>query len=95
MPTRLREPAVERLLGAAARCPTRGLELVVYRSETAGSGAVTADFELNLNAGPGMGVRVEYEPAPGEGHWFAIDRSVLFRSGSVSRSAASANARAS
>jgi Domain of unknown function (DUF4111)/Nucleotidyltransferase domain len=81
MPTRLRALAVERLLRAAARCPTRGLELVVYRSKTAGSGAVTADFELNLNAGPEMQSRVEHEPPPGEEHWFAIDRSVLAQAG--------------
>jgi len=81
MPTRLRALAAERLLRAAGRCPTRGLELVVYRSETAGSGTVTADFELNLNAGPQMRSRVEHEPTPGEEHWFAIDRSVLAQAG--------------
>jgi aminoglycoside adenylyltransferase-like protein/nucleotidyltransferase-like protein len=82
MPARLRELAVERLLPEAARCPTRGLELVVYRSATARSGSVKPDFELNLNAGPEMPVRVDQGgAAAGQGHWFAIDRSILAQAG--------------
>ncbi len=82
MPARLRELAVERLLPEAARCPTRGLELVIYRLATARSGSVEADFELNVNAGPAMPVRVEHGgAAPGQGHWFPIDRSMLAQAG--------------
>jgi Domain of unknown function (DUF4111)/Nucleotidyltransferase domain len=82
MPAHLRELAVERLLPEAARCPTRGLELVIYRSATARSGSVEADFELNLNAGPEMPVRVEHGgAAAGQGHWFPIDRSMLAQAG--------------
>jgi hypothetical protein len=82
MPARVRKLAVERLLPEAARCPTRGLELVIYRLATARSGSVEADFELNLNAGPAMPVRVEHGgAAPGQGHWFPIDRSMLGQAG--------------
>jgi hypothetical protein len=81
VPARVKELAVERILAEAARCPTRGLELVVYLSATADSGKVTSEFELNLNAGPGMRVRVEHEAAAEEGHWFPIDRSMLAQAG--------------
>jgi Nucleotidyltransferase domain/Domain of unknown function (DUF4111) len=81
MSARLQELAVERLLSEAARCPTRGLELVIYRLATARSGSVEPEFELNLNAGPKMQLRVEHETAAGEGHWFPIDRSMLAQAG--------------
>jgi streptomycin 3"-adenylyltransferase len=82
MPAHLRELAIERLLPEVARCPTRGLELVIYRLATVRSGSVDADFELNLNAGPEMPVRVEHGGAtPGQGHWFPIDRSMLAEAG--------------
>jgi aminoglycoside adenylyltransferase-like protein/nucleotidyltransferase-like protein len=82
VPARLRELAIERLLPEAARCPTRGLELVIYRSATVRSGSVQPDFELNLNAGPGMPVRVDHgTAAAGQGHWFPIDRSILAQAG--------------
>jgi hypothetical protein len=58
-------------------CPARKLELVVYSSESARSPSVEAAFELNLNTGSGERFRADREAQPGEGHWFAIDRSVL------------------
>jgi hypothetical protein len=61
----------------ALACPARGLELVVYTAEFAGSASSEPGFELNLNSGAGMSFRVDREPQPGERHWFAIDRSVL------------------
>jgi hypothetical protein len=81
MLTPVKQVAVERLLAEAARCPTRGLELVIYRSATARSGSVDPGFELNLNAGPGMAERIDDRPDPGEGHWFPIDRSMLAQAG--------------
>lgn len=64
-------------------CPARRLELVVYRLDTARSGAAAPDFELNLNTGAGLPLSVESRRAPGKvaGHWFAIDRSVLAQAG--------------
>jgi predicted nucleotidyltransferase len=80
----VREPLAE---GAAAEilaavghdalpAPARKLELVVYTEEAARSQSVEPSFELNLNTGPGE-LRVDLAAEPGEGHWFAIDRSVL------------------
>ena len=57
-------------------CPARKLELVVYLLDAAASPSVEPSFELNLNTGP-CEVRVDLAPQPGEGHWFAIDRSIL------------------
>ena len=61
----------------ALTCPARGLELVVYTAELAGSANTEPGFELNLNSGAGMSFRADRAPQPGERHWFAIDRSVL------------------
>ena len=57
--------------------PARGLELVLYPLQTARAGGVEPGFDLNLNSGRGLEFRSDLEPVPGEGHWFAIDRSVL------------------
>ena len=61
----------------ALACPARGLELVVYTAELAGSASTEPGFELNVNSGAGMSFRADREPQPGERHWFAVDRSVL------------------
>jgi hypothetical protein len=58
-------------------CPARGLELVVYTLESAGTGTVEPGFELNLNTGASMPFRADHQSRAGERHWFAIDRSVL------------------
>jgi hypothetical protein len=80
----LAEDAAAEILAAvgheALPCPARKLELVVYTAESARSPSVEPGFELNLNTGPGE-LRVDLAPQPGEGHWFAIDRSVLARHG--------------
>ena len=57
--------------------PAHGLELVLYPVETARVGGVEPGFDLNLNTGRGLDFRADLEPVAGEGHWFAIDRSVL------------------
>jgi aminoglycoside adenylyltransferase-like protein/nucleotidyltransferase-like protein len=77
----LRQQVVERLRHESLRCPARGLELVIYRRETASSGSITADFELNLNTGSQLPLRIDSRAAPGEGHWFPIDRSMLSQAG--------------
>jgi hypothetical protein len=80
----LGEAVAAEILGAVGHeslpCPARKLELVVYTAESARSPSVVPSFELNLNTGPGE-LRVDLAPQPGEGHWFAIDRSVLARHG--------------
>ena len=57
--------------------PARGLEFVLYPLQTARARGVEPGFDLNLNTGPGLDFRADLEPVAGEGHWFAIDRSVL------------------
>jgi hypothetical protein len=65
----------------ATRCPARKLELVVYRLETARSGAPTRDFELNLNAGADTPLHADHDVSEVAGHWFSIDRSVFAQAG--------------
>ena len=77
----VRQQVVERLRHDSLPCPARGLELVIYRRETACSGSVTSDFELNLNTGSRLPTRIDSRAAPGEGHWFPIDRSMLSQVG--------------
>lgn len=76
----LAQEAVAEILAAvgheALPCPARKLELVVYTEAAARSPSVEPSFELNLNTGPGE-LRADVAPEPGEGHWFAIDRSIL------------------
>jgi predicted nucleotidyltransferase len=67
-------------VGELPAAPARGLELVIYRLETARSSSAATTFELNLNLGPGMEERVDYDTASVPGHWFPIDRSILAQS---------------
>lgn len=77
---------VKRSLVAALRheslpCPARGLELVVYRAEVAGSGGAEPGFEVELNTGARMAFRATIDPADrpaADGQfWYAIDRGIL------------------
>ena len=61
--------------------PARKLELVIYTQAAARSTSTEPAFELNLNTGENEPFRADLTPQPGEGHWFAIDRSVLGRNG--------------
>jgi Domain of unknown function (DUF4111)/Nucleotidyltransferase domain len=77
----LRRQVVERLRHESLLCPAQALELVIYRWETARSGSVKADFELNLNTGSELPLQVDWRARAGEGHWFPIDRSILAQAG--------------
>jgi Nucleotidyltransferase domain len=70
-----------RLRHEALPCPARGLELVVYRLETARSDGANADFELNLNSGRDLEARIDRRPGSVATHWFPIDRSILAGAG--------------
>lgn len=76
---------VERLRHESLPCPARGLELVVYRRDVAGSGTPEPGFEVELNSGPRMPFRATYAPAErpaADGlFWYALDRSILHQSG--------------
>lgn len=77
-------PAAKQLLAARLGDqipPARGLELVVYRFETARSSSAGAGFELNLNIGAELAPRVDRAPGSVPGHWFPIDRSMLAQGG--------------
>ena len=81
---RLDEGVAAEILAAVGHeslpCPARKLELVVYTQDAARSPSVEPRFELNLNTGQGE-LRVDLAPQADEGHWFAIDRSVLAQRG--------------
>jgi nucleotidyltransferase-like protein len=82
---RLDEGVADRIVDALRHeslpSPARKLELVVYTEAAARKTSTEPDFELNLNTGPDEQFRADLAPQPGEGHWFAIDRSVLARNG--------------
>jgi hypothetical protein len=77
----LRNGVADRIVAAlrheALPCPARKLELVVYREDAVSSPSVEPSFELNLNTGAHEPFRAETDPQPGDGHWFAIDRTIL------------------
>jgi Domain of unknown function (DUF4111) len=62
---------------AILRCPTRGLELVVYSGAEASNPGWPPRFELNLNAAPRMPFHASFDPASEPTHWFVIDLAVL------------------
>jgi hypothetical protein len=83
----LAEGVAERIVEVARHetlpCPARKLELVVYSAAAAQSGSIEPAFELNINTGANEPLRVDLGPRVGEGHWFAIDRSILAAHGRV------------
>jgi hypothetical protein len=81
----LTDAAADRIVARASHealsCPARGLELVVYTSAAAGSGAAEPGFELNFNTGAVMETRIDRDPEVEDAHWFAIDRAILAQAG--------------
>lgn len=80
-----KQELVARLRHESLPCPARGLELVVYRDEVAGSGTPDPGFDLELNTGAEMDFRVTLRPEDRpeqDGHfWYALDRSILHQDG--------------
>jgi hypothetical protein len=76
---------VARLRHEALPCPARGLELVVYRREVAGSGTPEPGFEVELNTGARMPYRVTWsgdQRSAADGRfWYGLDRSILHSGG--------------
>ncbi len=60
----------------AARCPTRGLEFVLYSLAAVAVPSRTPRFEINLNAGPEMDYHLSFDPASEPAHWSALDISI-------------------
>jgi hypothetical protein len=77
----VKDALAARLSHEALPCPARGLELVVFRLETARSDGAEADFELNLNSGRELEPRLDRGPGSVAAHWFPIDRSILAQAG--------------
>ncbi len=71
------------VLEASASCPTRGVELTLYRQEVAASRPSGADFEVNANGGPRMPTSVHLDAAAEPGFWYVLDRAIAHRSGVV------------
>lgn len=71
---------VARLRHSALPCPTRGLELVVYRRDSVRIGTTAPAFELELNDGPAMAFRQTFDPRDrpeADGlFWYALDRDI-------------------
>jgi Domain of unknown function (DUF4111) len=68
---------------ASATCPTRGLELTLYRRQVASAPPRGAGFELNANGGPRMPTAVHLQADDEPGFWYVLDRAVAHRSGVV------------
>jgi hypothetical protein len=68
---------------ASASCPTRGLELTLYRREVAAASPRGAGFEVNANGGPRMLTAVHLDADDEPGFWYVLDRAVAHRSGVV------------
>ena len=68
-------------------CPARGLELVAYRRDVAGSGRPDAAFEVELNTGPDMEFRAterpEDRPEEDGSFWYGLDRDILHAHGAA------------
>lgn len=76
---------VEALRNSALPCPTRGLELVVYRRDAIATGRTDPAFEVELNDGPRMPFRFTFTPSDrpeADGtFWYALDRDIVAQHG--------------
>lgn len=80
-PERLRHELAAVLAHPALECPAAGLELVVYDTEFAASGAPGPGYLLNLNTGPLLPAVADFESAGAPAFWYVIDRAVAHQSG--------------
>ena len=78
-----RRSVASAVVEASAACPTRGLELTLYRRDIAGSRPAGADFEVNANGGPRMPTAVHMHSTVEPGFWYVLDRAIAHRSGVV------------
>lgn len=81
LPVEQRAAVAEAVLATTASCPTRGLELTVYRRDVAAAPPVAADFEVNVNGGPRMPRTVHLRASDEPGFWYVLDRAIAHRSG--------------
>lgn len=74
---RKKQTVAQAISREAARCPTRGLEFVLYSRAAVAAPSRTPRFEINLNAGPGMPYHLSFDPAAEPAHWFVLDISIV------------------
>lgn len=77
----LKPVVAERVLEVTSRCPTRGLELTLYRADVAASPPAGAEFEVNVNGGPRMDRSVHLRADEEPGFWYVLDRAIAYRAG--------------
>jgi hypothetical protein len=58
------------------RCPTRGLEFVLFERSRVEEPTREAGFEINLNTGPRMATHVGFDASREPRFWFVIDRAI-------------------
>ncbi|MET8796722.1 aminoglycoside adenylyltransferase domain-containing protein [Nocardia sp. NPDC004568] len=80
-PERLLHDLADELVHPGFDCPAAGLELVVYDSEFAASGASGPGYLLNLNTGPLLPPVADFDSAGAPAFWYVIDRAVAHQSG--------------
>lgn len=76
-----RSELADRVTGTSLDCPTRGLELTLYRAEVAAAETGEAAFEVNVNVGPQMPRDVHLSPRTQPRFWFVLDRALAHRRG--------------
>jgi Aminoglycoside adenylyltransferase, C-terminal domain len=91
LPLGARRALAGALSDTAAHCPTRGLELTLYRRAIASATPVAADFELNVNGGPRMEAVVRVTPDEQPAFWYVLDRAIARRHGVLIQGAPAAN----
>jgi hypothetical protein len=81
VPDDTRRALTAALAETTASCPTRGLELTLYRRAIAAAPPVGADFEINANGGPRMDITLRVTPDGQPGFWYVLDRAIAHRHG--------------
>jgi hypothetical protein len=80
---RQKQRVASAVVEASAACPTRGLELTLYRRDAGAAPPHGAGFEVNANGGPRMATAIHLVAAAEPGFWYVLDRAVAHRAGVV------------
>ena len=63
------------------RCPSAGLELVVYSAEFVAASSQDAGYLLDLNTGSLLPEKTSFDASDSSAFWYVIDRSIAHQSG--------------
>lgn len=83
VPDATRHAITAAIADATTQCPTRGLELTLYRRDIAATTSDGAAFEVNANGGPRMDTTLRVTPDGQPGFWYVLDRAIAHRCGVV------------